>query len=443
MIELDDWQKEFIEYKGDKILVAGRQTGKSEAQAYDNAEFSLSHPGTNALIISKTERQAGELLIKTLNYIQERYPGRIGKGKWKPLKSTIWLTHEGKKLSRIMCLPVGVGAEGIKGYTIHKLSIDEAQLVNDEIVDNVSPMLLVTGGKISMTGTPKGRAGHFWKAYENKSELWKVFRINSEQVINTRPICTTWSEKKKQNALNHLAREKIRMSKRMYMQEYLAEFVEGLGNYFEPELIRKVCILERPKERPMRYNIMGCDLARLGGDEITYEILDCSQGTIMQVENIIKKEQITTITEEEIRTLNLVWNLKHIGIDAGAGAMGVGLYDRLTSGQPKLRNVIAMNNRTISLNKDGSDKQRIFKEDLYDNLRSMMEKGELLLLNDDEIKASLESMQEEIEEIEREDLSKDVRTRIFSSYGHVVEGLTRAAWIARKEKVNKLVIRYI
>ena len=70
-MDLDDWQKDFIEYDGDKILVAGRQTGKSEAQAYDNAHFAATYEGVNVLLISKTERQSQELLIKTLNYLLE------------------------------------------------------------------------------------------------------------------------------------------------------------------------------------------------------------------------------------------------------------------------------------------------------------------------------------------------------------------------------------
>lgn len=445
MIKLDDWQKEYINYKGDKILVAGRQTGKSEAEAYDNVMFALNNPNTLALIVSKTERQAEELLIKCVQFLQQIAPARIGKGKKKTLKQTVWISHGKNVYSKIICLPVGVAGEGIRGYTVHKLTIEEASYVTDDTIDAIMPMLLTTGGFVSMAGTPKGKRGHFWKAYENKLNHWKVFRINSEQVIKQREICSTWTEMRREKALLHLEKEKARMTAKMYAQEYLAEFIEGLGQYFDPELIRRCCILNRKPYSEFGKYVMGVDLARYGGDEITYEILNCENAVIEQTENIIKKEQSVVTTENEIRQLDIQWRLRKIGLDAGSGVIGTGIYDRLTEGIPKLskNKVKALTNQKLIGNTDGGDKVKIFKEVMYQNLLAMMEKGEILFLNDEEIIASLNSVQIERDDDDYLDISSPQKERIVATYGHVAEGLVRAAWLAKKEKLNIPFIRYL
>ena len=98
-----------------------------------------------------------------------------------------------------------------------------------------------------------------------------------------------------------------------------------------------------------------------------------------------------------------------------------------------------MNNRAISLDREGKKKQRIFKEDLYDNLRSMMEHKEIKLLDDDDLKLSLRSVQFSFEK-EKGQITK---VRIFGKDTHIAEGLIRAAWLAKKERFKKFFIDYI
>ena len=88
------------------------------------------------------------------------------------------------------------------------------------------------------------------------------------------------------------------------------------------------------------------------------------------------------------------------------------------------------------LAKDLKDnKKTLLKEDMYRNLLTMMLHERIKLLDDDEILLSLKSCQ--IEYLEN---SKEVR--IFGNYTHIVEGLIRAAWLA-KEKSIKLSFDYI
>jgi len=438
MIKLDKWQLEYEQEKGDKLLVSGRQTGKSEAAAYDNAMHAITNPNHTCLIISKTERQAQELLLKSLNFLhdleEEHYKKYIALGANKPTLSKINLRNG----SRIISLPTGMAGEGIRYLTAHKITADEAQLIPSDVYAAVTPMLLTTGGKLSLLGTPQGKTGYFWDAYVNRYNQFKIFHINTKEVIENRPISKTWQEWQRTAALEHIAREKDRMSAKQFAQEYLGQFVDDLNNYFSEELIKKICILKRPEHPRKERNYMGVDIARMGRDLSVFSILHIYENSIHQYENITKKKRYTTETEDDIIQLAKSWNLDKIGIDAGSGSLGVGIYDRLMTNSEMKRKVIPMNNRSISTDRFAKSRQRIFKEDMYDNLRAMMERREILLLDDDEIIASLKSVQ-----YEYIDDSRISRMKIFGSYTHTAEALIRAAWLAKKEKLFKLSISYL
>ena len=446
MLVMDDWQKEFIDCKDDKILVAGRQTGKSEAQAYDNANFAATHPGTNALIISKTERQAEELLIKTLYFLQTFYPKQIGTGQWKPLKSTIWITHPGhtrKKpiVSRVMSLPVGLAGAGIRGYTIHKLSVDEAQLPPDPVFEAVLPMLLTTGGKTSLSGTPQGKQGFFWKAYDGGrkgTNQFKVFEINSEQVANNRPLSDVWTEFRKKEALSFLLKMKSTMSDKHYRQEYLGEFIEDLDQVFSDELIAKCCILNRKTQfLNNRKYLLGVDVGRTT-DPSTFEILDAMDEVIEHVENRVRRDYSIPQTGDECAMLDSLYNFEKMGIDGGG--LGRGVIDILLMPTNPMRyKAVDLDNSMRVVEKDTWEKKGkkkpLLKEDMYRNLQTLMLQGKIKLLKDVDVMMSLKSCQIEYKEGSDDPI-------IFGNDTHITEGLIRAAWLA-KDKFNKLRFDYI
>ena len=100
------------------------------------------------------------------------------------------------------------------------------------------------------------------------------------------------------------------------------------------------------------------------------------------------------------------------------------------------RKVIAIENWKKPLTREYIDKperRKTMKEDLYDNLLKLMERGEVKLLDDDSIRQSLQSVQYEY---------VNGKLRIFGRYTHIVEGIIRGAWCT-KQKVNKLWISYI
>lgn len=429
-ISLDSWQEKILKLEGNVLLCTGRQVGKTTIFAIKIAEYMATHKDAQVIVVSLTEDQAKLIIVMILDYLEKHYKAYIRKGTHKPTQNKIQLNNGSVVLAR----PVGTTGDAVRGFTGDILYIDEASRMPQLVWDAAKPTLLTTDGHIWMSSTPFGKQGYFYESFLNKNERYTVFHINSEDVVTNRPICETWTQTKRDGAIRLLKEEKADMSELQYGQEYLGLFLEELRQYFPDKLIDNCCVLKRPKLRPKDNLFMGVDIARLGEDKITYEILYKNlDGETNQVDNIVREKQLTTQTERDILYLNEVWNLSKIGLDAGSGSLGVGILDHLLETNIK-KKVKAMNNRKIVIDRDGNQTQRIFKEDMYDNMVRMMENGNLKLLDDESIRNSLRSIQWEI---------KGTKVRIFGVDNHITEGLVRAAWLAKKAKLNKGAITYI
>jgi hypothetical protein len=384
-------------------------------------------------MIAPTERQAFALFTKTLNYLIKTYPREVvTRGKDRPTKARIKL----KSGVEIYCLPVGKDGLGVRFITIGRLYVDEASRVPELVWDAIEPALLTTGGDTILLSTPFGAIGTFYDIWRNKDKAYDSFTrfsVTSEKVIQEREICDTWKEKQREKALNRLEQAKKRWSARRYAQEYLGEFVEDIFRYFSESLIHNSCTLKRgPGVLHGAVYYMGVDIARMGEDEGTFEILQkISDGNIIHVENIITTKKLTTETEDRIVELDRMYNFKKIGIDAGAGTLGVSVHDHLLR-TPIAKKVIPLNNAERKLDKYGRETAKMKKEDFYDNMRSMLEHGELKLLDDDLIIESLRSVQYEYVMKSGE----PTKLRIYGNYTHIAEGLIRAAWLANQKSLN-------
>lgn len=429
-IVLDEWQKDVLEYEGDLVLCTGRQVGKTLILSWKAAKYMVEHENCNIIIVSLTEDQAKLIIVMILDYLERNEKKLIAKGKDKPTMNKVTLTNGSSALAR----PVGNTGDAVRGFTGDILIIDEAARMPEMAFTAAKPVLLTTGGKIWMSSTPFGKEGYFYESWCNRNDRFKVFHITSEKVINERPISSSWTRERRLAALSILEQEKKDLTELQYGQEYLGLFIEDLRRFFDDKLIYDVCTLKRQTPSPKSRNYLGVDIARMGDDESSFEILHIrNDGRIEQIENLTTRKTLTTQTEQQIKDLTVQFNCDKIGIDAGSGSLGVGVYDHLIHDLITRRKVIAMNNRSISLDRYGEQRQRIFKEDLYDNLKSMMEHREILLLNDDNLIASLRSVQFELVK----EKAKLTKVKIFGSYTHIVEGLIRAAWLCKKEKLIK------
>ena len=411
-LKLDKWQEDVLNTRGNIVLCSGRQVGKSTVISIKGGEYAVTHANKTVLIIASVERQALLLFEKVLSYIHDNHKSLIKKGKDRPTKHTLRLTNG----SIIHCLPTGLSGYGIRGYTIDQLYADEAHFIPEDVWQAVTPMLATTGGDIILLSTPHGRTGYFYRCFSDPS--FTSFHISSED-------CDRIPKE-------FLDLEKERMTKLQYAQEYLGEFIDKLQQFFPEDIIKKCMTAKRPGLQPGRDYFLGVDIARMGDDESTFEIIDrTKRDSLKHVENLITTKTLTTDTTREILRLNKKYGFKKIYIDDGG--MGVGVFDQLLEEDDTKRKTIAINNAARALDRDDRRHKKLLKEDLYNNLLRLMERGEIRLLDDPEVFQSLKSIQYEY---------SDKGLRIYGNYTHIVEGLIRAAWCV-KDKSLKAFIDYI
>lgn len=434
-IILDEWQKEFLAYKGHSLTCTGRRVGKTYIHAVKACIRMLEKPNTKIIVASLTEDQAQLIILFALNYLEQNHKKEILKKQTQTNSKKITL----KNKSSILARPVGNTGDAIRGFEGDVLILDEVSRFNELILEAATPILLTTGGEIWMCSTPFGKQGFFWRAYQNKDNRYKLFITNTEEVVYNRPISNSWTKEQREKAIEFLEQEKREKTELQYGQEYLGLFLDDLRRFYDDKWIENVCILKRQPILPNYSNYLGVDIARMGGDKTTYEGLhapsnrDHPNNPIKQIEHHIEDHQFTTHTENRIIT-EFSPRYEKIGIDAGSGSLGVGVFDHLLQHPATKKKVVAMNNRTIATDYSGKKQQRIMNEDYHDNLRSMGEHKEILLLDDEDIKASFRSIQIEI----NNKPGTIASVKIYGNDSHIVEGIKRAAWLAKKEKSKNI-----
>lgn len=414
MTQLDSWQKEVIECKGNICLCSGRQVGKSFAISRKAAMYALNNPKKTIMVIASVERQAYLLLEKILSFLELNFKDNISQGYKKPTKHKVNL----KNGSIIYCLPTGLTGYGIRGYTVDLLIADEAAFIPEEVWTAVTPMLAITRGTIVLLSTPHGTGSYFHRCFEPDSGFTK-FHVSSEEC-----------PRKDQDFLD---REKSRMTKLQYAQEYLGEFVDDLTQVFPDELIKEAMTLQRRVGiRKERKYYLGCDFAAMGSDQSTFEILDGTEDVMEQVENITTSKTHTTDSTNMIISLNNSYHFKKEYLDSGG--LGIGIVDQLRLLDQHKRKIVEINNASRVYDLDSSGKEviektkKLMKEHLYQNLKALMEQKKIKLLDDTEIFRSLKSIQYEHTE--------SGRTIFFGNYSHITEGLIRAAWGVKDKSLN-------
>ena len=419
MIKLDKWQEEVLLAEGNICVNSGRQVGKTEIIALKTATYIYQNPSKRVLIISITEQQAENMLQKILFHLYDLNKTCIATGKDKPTKHKVMLKNKSYAITKA----VGQYGLGALGLTCDVVVPDEAAYLPENIWASITPMLLTTGGSLWLLSTPNAQEGYFYEAYTNPAYGFKTFHVNSEEVAQGRP------EPQRTIMLNYLEREKSRMSPIQYSQQYLAQFQEELGQLFPDTLIQQCQILDRPDCLPKQSSsyYLGVDVARMGGDETTFEILELQDKKWYQRENIVHKYTLTTDTIKKVLELDKIYEFKNIYIDDGG--LGVAVFDQLLNTSQTKNKVVAINNASRSLDREENRTRKLLKEDLYMNFLAMLEKGELFLLKDAEIFTSLKSIMIE------HDVAK-ANIKIYGRYSHIAEGLIRAAWSNHSTRLN-------
>lgn len=412
-LELDKWQKEVLEASGNICLRSGRQVGKSTIISIKAAEYAINNPKKTILIISAVERQAQLLFEKTLGYLIDTYKLKIKGGKEKPTKHKIQLVNG----SVIHCLPTGMSGYGIRGFTVDLLICDEAAFIPQDVWQAVTPMLATTKGNIVLLSTPFGKGGFFYDCFNDPT--FKAFHISSLDCPRTDK--------------NFIERERQRMTKCQFMQEYEGLFVDDLRRFFSDEVIKNCLVLDRDvisgsplSNRSVGDIFLGVDIARMGEDQSTFVSLKkIDREKLSQIDMDITEKTLLTETIKKIKILDSRYSYSKIYIDDGG--IGAGVYDVLLQDDQVKRKIVAINNARRNLDRDEKQKKHLMKEDLYSNLLRLMENRSIELFDNDDMMMSLKSIQYEY---------KDGKIIIFGNYSHIVEALIRAAWCTQDKRLD-------
>jgi len=402
-ITLDDWQKEYISHEGNTVVRAGRQSGKSFAESLRVALFALLNPKTSTLIIASVDRQSIELLEKVKAQIMGLAPKEI---KGNPTFHKITL----KNGSKIMAEPAGQTGYGLRGFTVDKLVADEAHYIPDAVFVAIRPMLATTGGTLDLLSTPRGNEGFFYDCFQS-DDFYKIHIKSAE--------CPRITEE-------FLRQEKKRMTELEFCQEYEAEFLDSLMQFFSRELIES-CFSDMRLINAKNY--LGVDFAGHGGDPNAFA----------SVENIGKVSVVflteTTEDQKAWETINKIirlteqLNYKKIGVDDGG--LGSPILDFMLTHNSLKRKAVGLNNAKRDIDADGRTKQ-LNGIEMYSNLKIMMEQGLLKFPEkNDELIQSLTSIQYVVD--------KDTKNiKIHGKYDHIAEALKRAVWLVKCKGLNIL-----
>jgi len=292
------------------------------------------------------------------------------------------------------------------------LIADEAAYIPETVWNVVLPMIAVSRktkgmGIIVLLSTPFGKGGYFYNSFTDPD--FTAFHASSED-------CPRIPK-------DFLRKEKQRMTKAEYRQEYLGEFTDEWNQFFTTELIKK-CMTFMTWEKDKDYNTsaryyLGVDIARYGGDENAFVICEMFKDKFKIIKCQTTSRISTTDTIGRIEVFESLWKFNKIFIDdAGVGGSVTDiLVDKLG------RKVVGLNNASKRFQMQGEEKKKgILKEDLYSNTLMLMETGKLEIINDLGLLRSLKSITYEYGAMS----GANSKVKIYGDYAHLAEAMVRA-----------------
>lgn len=466
-LKFDSWQLDIIRHLGHVTTRCGRQVGKSTTAGKRRADQMKKYPKTISLIIAPSQRQSSELYTKTMHWLyQDHYKAIEAAGGYKndpmvseqrniqlmrlfeanhgifneiPTKTTIVLKHDWSKEpgeknigSKCYSLPAGKTGTYLRTYALDFLDIDEAAYVPEPVYIALEPMLAVSEKKRglgwkSFYSTPYGKGGFFFDAFTDDD--FKQVHISAED-------CPRISK-------SFLAKQKKKLTKAQYAQEWMGEFVDEYQQYFSSELIKSCMTFMRwnykkDYKTSLSY-FYGHDYAGPGQSDNASVIAEMQNDNkyLKIVEPEEDEESNTTIVNRKIVLKDEKFKFRKLFVDSGG--FGCGPTDELTNLLG--RRVIGLDNAKKSIGRketglpaipsarrtaaDDDVKNKLQKEDLYSNAKSMMERGEVSMINNLKLLRSLKSMTYEY--------TPGKKIKIYGKHSHLSEAFVRVCW-AVKEK---------
>ena len=406
---LDRWQKAVLEHEGDICIQAGRQVGKTTVVAMKAAQFAIKHPGSVVMVIAASQRQSSLLFDRIRGEIDDMEKKRLLKHVREPTMTRMEIRKVGQKeISKIHSLPAGRTGYFIRGFTVDLLIADEAAYIPEMVWRAVIPMIAVSRklrklGWVLLLSTPFGKGGYFYDSFHDPD--FRQFHISSEN-------CPRIPK-------DFLLKEKNRMTKLEYAQEYLGEFIDDYNQLFPTALIKDcMTFIEWQMEnwhQSKRY-YLGVDIARYGGDENAFVIAEMDTDKKLKIVKVLTTTR-NSLTDTIGRIMDLDGRFKFRKIFIDPAGVGGGVMDVLIDKVG--RRVIGLDNATRSVDKEGR-KKRLLKEDMYSNALVLMETGRVQLISDLALLKSLKNIVFEY--------TAEKNLRIHGKYSHIAEAFVRSCW---------------
>lgn len=167
--DAEPWQGSLLRSVAPRALVTcARQVGKSTTVGYRALHRTVFSPGSLVLIVSPTQRQSDEQLLR----VQTLYRGMGEQPRPSKSNSAELALANG---SRIVSLPGSEG--GIRGFSgVDLLILDEAARIEDDVFASCLPMV-ASSGQIVALSTPWGRRGWFWELNDDALNGWERHRV--------------------------------------------------------------------------------------------------------------------------------------------------------------------------------------------------------------------------------------------------------------------------
>jgi Terminase large subunit, T4likevirus-type, N-terminal len=215
----DEWQADFLAPKEDpdhprRILLGGRQVGKSTLGGLLAAHQAITVPDSVELITAPAEKQAKWLFRKAKAY-------------WKRAGSPHGATSDrltGLELNNGSIIECAAAVERtVRGPSVSLLVADECGgILDHDYYGGLMPTLIRTGGKQVLMGTARGQRGFFWETWEKGGEDWLHVKVRTDEIPQHIPP-------------EVLDRGRRRLPDYYFRQEYLCEWLDTEGSLFRHE----------------------------------------------------------------------------------------------------------------------------------------------------------------------------------------------------------------
>ncbi len=362
-IKLADYQKAFLLdcMTEDRVIgIFSRQSGKSTSIAIYALWHSLMVNNTRCLIVSPTQEQSNLLFQKIKDFINLT----------PELKEQITTELQFKNNSTIKSLPVGPDGRTIRGHSANLIILEESAFIKDSVVNTViMPMAAAQKNpKIIQISTPFSK-NHFYEAAMSKRYATHLY--GWEYAVRAGII-----------SKDYITEQRELLTSLEFDTEYNAKFLDVSNCYFGKEVDEAI---EEIKERPpFRKNIytLGVDFARFGQDSSVFIIIEQDWRTrVLKVVNVIERKH-GPLTEAIgiIKLLDKKYNFSKIVLDeTGLGSGPTDLLKEQIGGK-----ILPV---TFTLKS---------KQDIYSNLKTLLESKKLKLINDKKLIYQMKDLRYEV-----------------------------------------------